>query len=121
MKFHEYWDNENKLLELSYKESIRQRDERKRRNTMAIPKKKYNVVTGHMHTKHWEVEAYDKADAESKLPALLESLEYNKDINQYDSNVFKETLKTIPDAVVMAIESPNELDDKQRADKLNVE
>ena len=121
MKFHEYWDNEIKLLELSYKESIRQRDERKRRNTMAIPKKKYNVVTGHMHTKHWEVEAYDKADAESKLPALLESLEYNKDINQYDSNVFKETLKTIPDAVVMAIESPNELDDKQRADKLNVE
>ena len=88
---------------------------------MAIPKKKYNVVTGHMHTKHWEVEAYDKADAESKLPSLLESLEYNKDINQYDSNVFKETLKTIPDAVVMAIESPNELDDKQRADKLNVE
>ncbi len=28
MKFHEYWDNENKLLELSYKESIRQREER---------------------------------------------------------------------------------------------
>jgi len=71
MKFHDYWNNENKLLELSYKESIRQRDERKRRNTMAIPKKKFNVVTGHMHTKHWEVEAYDKADAESKhLPCL---------------------------------------------------
>ena len=29
MKFHEYWDNENKLLELSYKESIRQREERR--------------------------------------------------------------------------------------------
>ena len=59
MEFHEYWDNENKLLELSYKESIRQRDERKRRNTMAI--------------------------------------------------------------VVMAIESPNELDDKQRAEQQHVD
>jgi hypothetical protein len=121
MNFHEYWDNENKLLELSYKESIRQREERKRRNTMAIPKKKFNVVTGHMHTKHWEVEAYDKADAESKLPSLLESLEYCKEHNQYNSKVYKEKLKTIPAAVVMAIESPNELDDKQRAEQQHVE
>jgi hypothetical protein len=29
VKFHEYWDRENKLLELSYKESIRQKEERK--------------------------------------------------------------------------------------------
>lgn len=29
LKFHEYWENENKLLDLSYKESIRQREERK--------------------------------------------------------------------------------------------
>ena len=47
-----------------------------------------------------------KADAESKLPSLLESLEYCKEHNQYNSKVYKEKLKTIPDAVVMAIESP---------------
>tara|TARA_R100000935_G_scaffold18334_1_gene35521 strand:- start:1592 stop:1960 length:369 start_codon:yes stop_codon:yes gene_type:complete len=119
MKFHEYWDKENKLLELSYQESIRQKQERKRRDTMKIPKKKFNVVTGHMHTKHWEVEAYDKTDAESKLPSLLESFEYCKEHNQYHSSMYKETLKTIPDAVIMAIESPNELDNDERREQLN--
>ena len=84
---------------------------------MAIPKKKFNVVTGHMHTKHWEVEAYDKADAESQLKTLLESFDYDKETNQYYSKAFKENLKTIPDAIVMALESPNELDDKQRAEQ----
>ena len=39
--------------------------------------------------------------------------------NRYDQ--YKETLKTIPDAVVMAVESPNELDDKQRAEQQHVE
>ena len=57
---------------------------------MAIPKKKFNVVTGHMHTKHWEVEAYDKADAESQLKTLLESFDYDKETNQYYSKEFKE-------------------------------
>ena len=84
---------------------------------MAIPKKKFNVVTGHMHTKHWEVEAYDKADAESQLKTLLESFDYDKETNQYYSKAFKENLKTIPDAIVLAVESPNELDDKQRAEQ----
>ena len=88
---------------------------------MLIPKKKFNVVTGHMHTKHWEVEAYDRADAESKLPSLLESLEYSKEHNQYTSKVYKENLKTIPAAVIMAVESPNELDDKQRAEQQHVD
>lgn len=27
--FHDYWEHQNKLLELSYKESIRQREERR--------------------------------------------------------------------------------------------
>ena len=36
MKFHEYWDNENKLLELSYKESIRQREERRCKNKTSV-------------------------------------------------------------------------------------
>jgi len=88
---------------------------------MAIPKKKFNVVTGHMHTKHWEVEAYDKADAESQLKTLLESFDYDKETNQYYSKAFKENLKTIPDAIVMALESPNELDDKQRAEQQHVD
>tara|TARA_R100000655_G_C2949810_1_gene187119 strand:+ start:533 stop:799 length:267 start_codon:yes stop_codon:yes gene_type:complete len=88
---------------------------------MAIPKKKFNVVTGHMHTKHWEVEAYDKADAESQLKTLLESFDYDKETNQYYSKEFKENLKTIPDAIVMALESPNELDDKQRAEQQHVD
>jgi hypothetical protein len=88
---------------------------------MAIPKKKFNVVTGHMHTKHWEVEAYDKADAESQLKTLLESFDYDKETNQYYSKAFKENLKTIPDAIVMAVESPNELDDKQRAEQQHVD
>tara|TARA_R110001592_G_scaffold117344_1_gene319333 strand:+ start:893 stop:1042 length:150 start_codon:yes stop_codon:yes gene_type:complete len=39
VKFHEYWDNENKLLELSYKESIRQREERKLQNKIKKQKK----------------------------------------------------------------------------------
>jgi hypothetical protein len=45
VKFHEYWDNENKLLELSYKESIRQREERRCKNKTSVPvtqKKKNN-------------------------------------------------------------------------------
>ena len=45
MKFHDYWDNENKLLELSYKESIRQREERRCKNKTSVPvtqKKKNN-------------------------------------------------------------------------------
>jgi|TARA_X000001036_G_scaffold439258_1_gene489706 hypothetical protein len=45
MKFHEYWDNENKLLELSYKESIRQREERRcktKTSVNATQKKKLN-------------------------------------------------------------------------------
>ena len=88
---------------------------------MAIPKKKFNVVTGHMHTKHWEVEAYDKADAESQLKTLLKSFDYDKETNQYYSKAFKENLKTIPDAIVMAVESPNELDDKQRAEQQHVD
>tara|TARA_R100000995_G_C3412096_1_gene89858 strand:+ start:177 stop:350 length:174 start_codon:yes stop_codon:yes gene_type:complete len=37
MKFHEYWDSENKLLELSYKESIRQREERRCKNKTSVP------------------------------------------------------------------------------------
>ena len=36
MKLHEYWDNENKLLELSYKESIRQREERRCKNKTSV-------------------------------------------------------------------------------------
>ena len=36
MKFHEYWDSENKLLELSYKESIRQREERRCKNKTSV-------------------------------------------------------------------------------------
>tara|TARA_R110000744_G_scaffold155437_2_gene270710 strand:+ start:124 stop:297 length:174 start_codon:yes stop_codon:yes gene_type:complete len=45
VKFHEYWDNENKLLELSYKESIRQREERRWKTKTSVPvtlKKKNN-------------------------------------------------------------------------------
>jgi len=45
VKFHEYWDNENKLLELSYKESIRQREERRWKTKTRVPvtqKKKDN-------------------------------------------------------------------------------
>ena len=45
MKFHEYWDNENKLLQLSYKESIRQREERRcktKTSVNATQKKKLN-------------------------------------------------------------------------------
>ena len=45
MKFHDYWDNENKLLELSYKESIRQKEERRCKNKTSVPvtqKKKNN-------------------------------------------------------------------------------
>jgi hypothetical protein len=37
MKFHEYWDNENKLLELSYKESIRQKEERRCKKKTSVP------------------------------------------------------------------------------------
>jgi len=37
VKFHEYWDNENKLLELSYKESIRQKEERRCKNKTSVP------------------------------------------------------------------------------------
>jgi hypothetical protein len=45
VKFHEYWDSENKLLELSYKESIRQKEERRCKNKTSVPvtqKKKNN-------------------------------------------------------------------------------
>jgi|TARA_R110000751_G_scaffold116952_1_gene217033 hypothetical protein len=87
---------------------------------MTVPKKKFKVITGHMHTKHWEIEAYDKGGAEAKLEALLESLEYDKTSNQYLSNVFAELLRTIPDAVVMAVESPDELDNQQRGAQLDV-
>ena len=79
---------------------------------MTVPKKKFKVITGHMHTKHWEIEAYDKGGAEAKLEALLESLEYDKTSNQYLSNVFA--------AVVMAVESPDELDNQQRGAQLDV-
>ena len=35
--FHDYWEHQNKLLELSYKESIRQREERKCKNKTSVP------------------------------------------------------------------------------------
>jgi hypothetical protein len=43
--FHDYWEHQNKLLELSYKESIRQREERRCKNKTSVPvtqKKKNN-------------------------------------------------------------------------------
>ena len=57
----------------------------------------------------------------SQLKTLLESFDYDKETNQYYSKAFKENLKTIPDAIVMAVESPNELDDKQRAEQQHVD
>tara|TARA_B110000858_G_scaffold13786_1_gene13943 strand:+ start:171 stop:353 length:183 start_codon:yes stop_codon:yes gene_type:complete len=43
--FHDYWEQQNKLLELSYKESIRQKEERKCKKKTRVPvtqKKKDN-------------------------------------------------------------------------------
>jgi hypothetical protein len=35
--FHDYWEHQNKLLELSYKESIRQREERRCKKKTRVP------------------------------------------------------------------------------------
>tara|TARA_R110000744_G_scaffold41315_3_gene93506 strand:+ start:28 stop:210 length:183 start_codon:yes stop_codon:yes gene_type:complete len=34
--FHDYWEQQNKLLELSYKESIRQKEERKCKKKISV-------------------------------------------------------------------------------------
>jgi len=43
--FHDYWEQQNKLLELSYKESVRQKEERrckKKIRVLSTQKKKDN-------------------------------------------------------------------------------
>jgi len=72
-----------------------------------LPKKKFNIVTSHMHTTHWAVMAEDKVDAELEMKKLIKSMRYDKPTNTYYSDDYECTLRTLPDVVVMSVEAPD--------------